>query len=115
HLVTHPGIDKVAFTGSTATGAQIMRMAADGIKRVTLELGGKSPNIVFADADLASAVPSSAWSIYYSAGQSCEARSRVLVERSIYDDCVAKGSEAAASPKAGRPPQNETQAGHVAP
>src|SRR3954454_1207917 len=69
YLVKHPGIDKVAFTGSTATGAQIMKMAADGIKRVTLELGGKSPNIVFADADLASAVPSSVWSIYYSAGQ----------------------------------------------
>ena len=81
HLVRHPGVDKIAFTGSTTTGAEIMRMAADGIKRVTLELGGKSPNIVFADADLASAIPSAVWSIYYSAGQSCEARSRVLVEK----------------------------------
>src|SRR5262249_32935523 len=94
-LVQHPGIDKVAVTGSTATGVEIMRMAAGDIKRVTLELGGKSPNIVFADADLASAVPSSVWSIYYSAGQSCEARSRVLVESSIYDDFVSEFAEKA--------------------
>ena len=88
HLVQHPGVDKIAFTGSTETGAQIMRDASDGIKRLTLELGGKSPNIVFADADMADAIPSSAWSIYYSAGQSCEARSRILVEQSAYDDFV---------------------------
>src|SRR5205814_8737012 len=113
HLVTHPGIDKVAFTGSTATGGQIMRMAADGIKRVTLELGGKSPNIVFADADLSSAVPSSVWAIYYSAGQSCEARSRVLVERSIYDDFVAQFTEKAKSLKIGDPLDGETQVGSL--
>ena len=113
HLVKHPGIDKVAFTGSTATGAQIMQMAADGIKRVTLELGGKSPSIVFADADLASAVPSSVWSIYYSAGQSCEARSRVLVERSIYDDFVAEFAEKAKSLKVGDPLDPETQIGSL--
>src|SRR5436305_979395 len=113
HLVTHPGIDKVAFTGSTATGAQIMRMAADGIKRITLELGGKSPNIVFADADLASAVPSSVWSIYYSAGQSCEARSRVLVERSIYDEFVAQFAEKAQSLRVGDPLDPETQVGSL--
>ena len=90
HLVRHPGVDKVAFTGSTATGARDhAARPPTAIKRVTLELGGKSPNLVFADADLASAIPSSVWSIYYSAGQSCEARSRVLVERSIYDDFVA--------------------------
>src|SRR3954471_3057246 len=81
HLVTHPGVEKIAFTGSTATGAEIMRLASDGIKRLLLELGGKSPNLVFADANLADAIPSAVWSIYYSAGQSCEARSRVLVER----------------------------------
>src|SRR3989475_195216 len=86
YLVKHPGVDKIAFTGSTETGAQIMRDASDGIKRLTLELGGKSPNLVFADADLADAIPSSVWSIYYSAGQSCEARSRVLVESSLYDE-----------------------------
>ena len=113
HLVKHPGIDKVAFTGSTATGVQIMKMAADGIKRVTLELGGKSPNIVFADADLASAVPSAVWSIYYSAGQSCEARSRVLVERSIYDDFVAQFSEKAQLLKVGDPLDPETQVGSL--
>jgi len=113
HLVKHPGIDKVAFTGSTATGVQIMKMAADGIKRVTLELGGKSPNIVFADADLASAVPSAVWSVYYSAGQSCEARSRVLVERSIYDDFVTQFSEKAESLKVGDPLDPETQVGSL--
>src|SRR5436309_5857616 len=113
HLVQHPGVDKIAFTGSTETGAQIMRDASDGIKRLTLELGGKSPNIVFADADLADAIPSSAWSIYYSAGQSCEARSRILVEQSLYDDFVAKFSEAAASLKVGDPLENETQVGSL--
>src|SRR6266536_802620 len=82
HLVRHPGVDKIAFTGSTATGAEIMRLASDTIKRLTLELGGKSPNLVFADANLDDAIPSSVWSIFYSAGQSCEARSRVLVEQS---------------------------------
>ena len=67
-----------------------MRLASDGIKRLILELGGKSPNLVFADAELDDAMPSSVWSIYYSAGQSCEARSRVLVERPLYDDFVAQ-------------------------
>ena len=76
YLVRHPGVDKVAFTGSTRTGGEIMRLASDPVKRVTLELGGKSPNLVFADANLADALPSSVWSIYYAAGQSCEARSR---------------------------------------
>ena len=61
----HPGVDKVAFTGSTKTGGEIMRLCSDPIKRLTLELGGKSPNLVFADADLADAIPSAAWSIYY--------------------------------------------------
>jgi aldehyde dehydrogenase (NAD+)/betaine-aldehyde dehydrogenase len=113
HLVRHPGIDKVAFTGSTETGAEIMRMAADGIKRVTLELGGKSPSLVFADADLASAIPSSVWSIYYSAGQSCEARSRVLVERSLYDDFVAEFAAKAKTLKVGDPLDAETQVGSL--
>ena len=62
-----------------------MRLAAPTVKRITLELGGKSPNLVFADADLVRAVPSSVWAIYYAAGQSCEARSRVLVEKPMYD------------------------------
>src|SRR5437868_13588528 len=87
--VGHPGVDKVAFTGSTQTGGEIMRLASHPIKRVTLELGGKSPSLIFVDADLASAVPSSAWSIYYSAGQSCEARSRLLVAAPQIDDVVS--------------------------
>ena len=78
YLVKHPGVDKVAFTGSTKTGGEIMRLCSDPIKRVSLELGGKSPNLVFADADLDDAIPSSVWSIYYAAGQSCEARSREI-------------------------------------
>jgi acyl-CoA reductase-like NAD-dependent aldehyde dehydrogenase len=113
YLVRHPGIDKVAFTGSTTTGSEIMRLASDPIKRITLELGGKSPNLVFADADLADAIPSSVWSIYYSAGQSCEARSRVLVESSIYDDFVASFSDAAAKLKVGDPLDAETQVGSL--
>jgi acyl-CoA reductase-like NAD-dependent aldehyde dehydrogenase len=113
HLVRHPGVDKVAFTGSTATGTEIMRMAAESIKRVTLELGGKSPSIVFADADLASAIPSSVWSIYYSAGQSCEARSRILVEQSIYDDFVSEFSDKAKTLKVGDPLDPETQVGSL--
>jgi aldehyde dehydrogenase (NAD+)/betaine-aldehyde dehydrogenase len=113
YLVKHPGVDKIAFTGSTETGAQIMRDASDGIKRLTLELGGKSPNLVFADADLADAIPSSAWSIYYSAGQSCEARSRILVEQSAYDDFVAQFSEAAGKIKVGDPLEAETQVGSL--
>src|ERR671923_1188269 len=103
YLVKHPGVDKVAFTGSTKTGGEIMRLCSEPIKRVTLELGGKSPNILFADADLADAVPSAVWSIYYSAGQSCEARSRVLVESSIYDDFVSQFTAQAEQLKLGDP------------
>src|SRR5438093_1328276 len=113
HLVTHPGVEKVAFTGSTATGGEIMRLASDGIKRLILELGGKSPNLVFADAELDDAVPSSVWSIYYSAGQSCEARSRVLVEAPLYDDFVSKFSELAAKLSVGDPLDPETQVGSL--
>jgi aldehyde dehydrogenase (NAD+)/betaine-aldehyde dehydrogenase len=113
YLVKHPGVDKVAFTGSTRTGGEIMRLCSEPIKRVTLELGGKSPNLVFADADLASAIPSSVWSIYYSAGQSCEARSRVLVERAIYDDFVTRFSELAGKIRVGDPLDPETQMGSL--
>jgi acyl-CoA reductase-like NAD-dependent aldehyde dehydrogenase len=113
HLVKHPGVEKIAFTGSTETGAEIMRLASDGIKRLTLELGGKSPNLVFADADLTDAIPSSVWSIYYSAGQSCEARSRILVEHSLYDDFVSRFAEAAQKLKVGDPLDPETQIGSL--
>jgi acyl-CoA reductase-like NAD-dependent aldehyde dehydrogenase len=113
HLVSHPRVDKVAFTGSTKTGAEVMRLCADPIKRLTLELGGKSPNLVFADADLDDAIPSSVYSIYYSAGQSCEARSRVLVEGSLYDDFVSRFTDAAGRLKVGDPLDPETQMGSL--
>jgi aldehyde dehydrogenase (NAD+)/betaine-aldehyde dehydrogenase len=113
YLVSHPGVDKVAFTGSTATGSEIMRLAAPTLKRITLELGGKSPNLIFADADLSDAVPSSVWSIFYAAGQSCEARSRVLVEKRIYDSVVAGFAEKAAAVKVGDPLEDETQMGSL--
>jgi aldehyde dehydrogenase (NAD+)/betaine-aldehyde dehydrogenase len=113
YLVQHPGVDKVAFTGSTRTGGEIMRLCSEPIKRVTLELGGKSPNLVFADADLDSAIPSAVWSIYYAAGQSCEARSRVLVEEPLYDDFVSAFAEKAGSVKMGDPLDAETQMGSL--
>jgi acyl-CoA reductase-like NAD-dependent aldehyde dehydrogenase len=113
HLVRHPDVDKIAFTGSTATGAQIMRLASEPIKRLILELGGKSPNVVFADAELDDAIPSAVWSIYYSAGQSCEARSRILVEAPLYDDFVAKFSELAGKLRVGDPLDPETQLGSL--
>ena len=113
YLVRHSGVDKIAFTGSTRTGGEIMRLASEPVKRVTLELGGKSPNVVFADADLASAVPSSAWAIFYSAGQSCEARSRLLVEQPIYHDVVSRLTEFAGKIKVGDPLDAETQMGSL--
>jgi aldehyde dehydrogenase (NAD+)/betaine-aldehyde dehydrogenase len=113
YLVRHPVVDKVAFTGSTRTGGEIMRLAAEPLKRLTLELGGKSPNLVFADADLGSAVPSSAWAIFYAAGQSCEARSRLLVEKPLYDEVVSKMGDFAAAIAVGDPLDAETQMGSL--
>jgi aldehyde dehydrogenase (NAD+)/betaine-aldehyde dehydrogenase len=113
YLVRHPGVDKIAFTGSTRTGGEIMRLASDPIKRLTLELGGKSPNIVFADADLSNAIPSSVWAIFYSAGQSCEARSRLLVERGIYDEVVEQVTQLADKVRVGDPLDGETQMGSL--
>ena len=98
-MAAHPGIDKIAFTGETDTGRRIAEAAAKTLKRVSLELGGKSPNIVFADADLDAAVIGSLWAIYYSAGQSCEARSRILVQDEVYDafaSAFASGAKALA-------------------
>src|SRR6266849_6822319 len=108
YLVKHPGVDKVAFTGSTKTGGEIMRLCSDPIKRLTLELGGKSPNLLFADANLADAIPASVWAIYASAGQSCEARSRLLVEKSMYDDVVAQVTQLSKKVKVGDPLDPET-------
>ena len=113
YLVRHPGVDKVAFTGSTKTGGEIMRLCSDPIKRLTLELGGKSPNLLFADAALDDAVPSSLWSIFYAAGQSCEARSRVLVERPLYDEVTARFAELAGKIRVGDPLDPETQMGSL--
>jgi acyl-CoA reductase-like NAD-dependent aldehyde dehydrogenase len=113
YLVRHPGVDKVAFTGSTRTGSEIMRLCAEPVKRISLELGGKSPNIVFADANLEDVVPSSVYAIYYSAGQSCDARSRVLVERPLYDEFVSRFTETAAGLSVGDPLDPETQMGSL--
>lgn len=87
-LAAHPGVDKISFTGSTDIGRRILAAAEGDFRRVTLELGGKSPAVVFADADLDAVVPASVWSIFYSAGQSCEARSRIFVEKGAYDRFV---------------------------
>jgi betaine-aldehyde dehydrogenase len=88
-LVEHPLVRKVSFTGSTATGTWIMKAAADTMKRVSLELGGKSPNIVFYDADLELAVEKSVWSVFGNAGQDCCARTRALVHKKVYDKFVS--------------------------
>ncbi|MFE2699449.1 aldehyde dehydrogenase family protein [Streptomyces mirabilis] len=89
-LVGHPGLDKIAFTGSTAVGREIASRAGASLKRVTLELGGKSPNIVLADADVEAAVAGAFDGIYFNSGQSCVAGSRLYVHRSLYDDVVAR-------------------------
>ena len=94
-LVRHPGVDKITFTGSTEVGKQIMRECADTVKKVTLELGGKSPNIVFADADLDAALRGATTGIFYGKGEVCAAGSRLLVERSVHEEFVAKLAERA--------------------
>ncbi len=89
-LVSHPGVDKIAFTGSTEVGKHIMREGADTLKKVSLELGGKSPNIVFEDADLDAAVRGAFNGIFYNAGQCCTAGSRLLVQSSIHDEFMER-------------------------
>ncbi|HET6314696.1 MAG TPA: aldehyde dehydrogenase family protein [Chloroflexia bacterium] len=113
YLAEHPGVDKVAFTGETETGRAIMRTAAGTLKRVSLELGGKSPNIVFEDADIDHAVNGSLFAIYYSAGQSCEARSRLFVQQGVYDRFVEQFVEKADRLKVGDPFDNSTQVGSL--
>ena len=100
-LLTNPGVDKISFTGSKAVGTMIQRTCADQLKRVTLELGGKSPNIVFADADLARAVDGTALGIFGNQGEVCSAGSRVFVHRSIYDDVLQGMTDFAAAMKLG--------------
>ena len=89
-LVKHPGVDKIAFTGATETGVEIMRSGAETLKRITLELGGKSPNIVFADADLEAAVRGATVGIFYGKGEVCAAGSRLFVEKKIHDEFLEK-------------------------
>lgn len=110
-LVGHPGVRKVSFTGSTAVGTRVMQQAAEGIKRVSLELGGKSANLIFADADLDACLESAFWSVYDNAGQDCCSRSRLLVERSIHDQVVDRFVERARSVKIGDTSVEETEMG----
>jgi acyl-CoA reductase-like NAD-dependent aldehyde dehydrogenase len=112
-LVRHPGVDKVAFTGSTEVGREIMREAAGSLKRVSLELGGKSPNIVFADADMEAAVRGALTGIFYNKGEVCAAGSRLFVEEKIHDDFMGKLTERAKSLKVGDPLDKTTRMGPV--
>lgn len=112
-LVDHPGIDKIAFTGHTSTGRDIMRGAAGSLKQVTLELGGKSANIVCADADLEAAVRGALHGIFYSKGEVCGAGSRVLVHRSVRDAFLARLTARAARLTPGDPMDPRTRLGAV--
>ena len=110
-FVTHPDVRKVVFTGSTAVGKQIMAGCAAQVKRVTLELGGKSANIVFADADLEKAAASAPYGVFENAGQDCCARSRILVERSAYDRFMELLEPAVAGVRVGDPADEATEMG----
>jgi acyl-CoA reductase-like NAD-dependent aldehyde dehydrogenase len=110
-LVKHPLVDKISFTGSTEVGQHIMRVAADGVKKVTLELGGKSPNIVFADADPDAALRGATTAIFYGKGEVCAAGSRLLVEKGIYDGFVGRLAERAKKMVPGDPLDPKTRLG----
>jgi acyl-CoA reductase-like NAD-dependent aldehyde dehydrogenase len=110
-LIEHPDVAKIGFTGSTEVGQQVMRGAAGTIKRVTLELGGKSANVVFADADLEKAAASAPYAVFDNAGQDCCARSRILVEKSVYDRFLDYLTEATARVRVGDPELDETEMG----
>jgi acyl-CoA reductase-like NAD-dependent aldehyde dehydrogenase len=111
--VEHPGVDKVGFTGDTSTGREIMRGSAATVKRITLELGGKSPNIVFADADLDAAVRGATTGIFYGKGEVCAAGSRLLVERSIKDEFLARLAARAKKIRPGDPLDPKTRLGAI--
>ncbi|UOE92461.1 aldehyde dehydrogenase family protein [Alkalihalobacillus sp. LMS39] len=113
YLVEHPKVDKVAFTGSTPTGKDIMAKASQTLKRITLELGGKSPNIVFDDADIDAAVAGSLFGIFYNTGQSCEARSRLYVHEEIYDEFMEKFTEKTRQLTLGNPLDQGTHLGSI--
>ena len=110
-LAKHPLVSKVSFTGSTEVGTQIMRLCADNITRVSLELGGKAANVVFADADMERCVESSVFSVFGNTGQDCCARSRLLVERPAYDEFVERFSRRAAELRVGDPLNEQTELG----
>ena len=110
-FVTHPDVRKVCFTGSTAVGQGIMRKAAGSLKRVTLELGGKSANIVFADADLDAAAASAPMSFLDNAGQDCCARTRILVQRSVFDAFMERFEQAVTAVRVGDPGNPDTEMG----
>jgi acyl-CoA reductase-like NAD-dependent aldehyde dehydrogenase len=110
-LIEHPDVAKIGFTGSTEVGQQVMRGAAGTIKRVTLELGGKSANVVFADADLEKAAAAAPYAVFDNAGQDCCARSRILVERSAYDRFAELFVEATRGVRVGDPEEDATEMG----
>jgi acyl-CoA reductase-like NAD-dependent aldehyde dehydrogenase len=112
-LAAHPHVDKVAFTGETTTGRRIMELAAGTIKKVSLELGGKSPNIVFPDADLHEAVAGSLFAIFTNAGQRCTARTRLFLHEDIHDRFLGEFVAKAQQIRVGDPLQHETQMGPV--
>jgi len=113
YLVEHQQVDKVAFTGSTPVGKGIMEKASQTLKRVTLELGGKSPNLVFEDADIDAAVDGSLYGIFYNSGQSCEARSRLYVHKDIYDEFLEKFVAKTTAIKLGDPFDKATHMGAI--
>jgi phenylacetaldehyde dehydrogenase len=110
-LAAHPAVDKIAFTGSTEVGKLILRAAEGNLKKVTLELGGKAPNVVFADADLDAAIKGAADAIFFNQGQVCCAGSRLYVEGDAYDDVIAGVSEIASAIKVGDGRDPATQMG----
>jgi aldehyde dehydrogenase (NAD+) len=110
-LVNHPDVDKVTFTGSPGVGRQIMKGAAGNFKRVTLELGGKSANVIFADADLDAAVRAAASGIFFNAGQVCSAGSRILVQSAVYDEVVDRLADRANAIRIGSPQESGTAMG----
>jgi len=110
-LVAHPGVDKIAFTGSAAVGKIIVKSAADTLKRVTLELGGKSPNVFFADADWEAAVDGALFGVFINQGEVCSAGSRILVEKKIYSKFVEAMTEKAKRIKLGAPLDRDTKMG----
>jgi acyl-CoA reductase-like NAD-dependent aldehyde dehydrogenase len=112
-LAAHPGVGKVAFTGETTTGQEIMRLAASNVKKVSLELGGKSPNIVFADADLERWAAEAPYAVFDNAGQDCCARSRIFVEASAHDKAVELLTAATQKVVVGDPLDDATEMGSL--